>query len=92
MKFRIPSIILGILLLGTSFCFGHGDEEVAEISTKPSIVALATVMKSFRASLSSELLDAASYPLGHKESYSWTNTPPGIGRRSRWYPFWQVVR
>lgn len=30
MKFRIPSIILGILLLGTSFCFGHGDEEVAE--------------------------------------------------------------
>ena len=30
MKFRIPCIILGILLLGTSFCFGHGDEEVAE--------------------------------------------------------------
>ena len=54
-------------------------EEIGEISAKPSIVALATVMKSFRASLSSELLDAASYPLGHKESYSWTNTPPGIG-------------
>ena len=52
-------------------------EGIAEISTKPSIVALATVMKSFRASLSSELLDAASYPLGHKESYSWTNLPPG---------------
>ena len=52
-------------------------EGIAEISTKPSIVALATVMKSFRASLSSELLDAASYPLGHKESYSWTNVPPG---------------
>lgn len=79
MKFRVPSIIFGILLLGASSCFGHGDEEVAEISTKPSIVALATVMKSFRASLSSELLDAASYPLGHKESYSWTNTPPGTG-------------
>ncbi len=52
-------------------------EGIAETSTKPSIVALATVMKSFRASLSSELLDAASYPLGHKESYSWTNLPPG---------------
>ncbi|MDE0425409.1 DUF3500 domain-containing protein [Candidatus Poribacteria bacterium] len=88
MKFRIPSIILGILLLAISFCFGHGDREVAEdiaektaeiaeISTKPSIVALANAMKSFRASLSSELLDAASFPLGHKESYSWTNTPPG---------------
>ncbi|MDD9974524.1 MAG: hypothetical protein OXU27_10990 [Candidatus Poribacteria bacterium] len=30
MKFRILSIILGILLLAVSFCFGHGDEEVAE--------------------------------------------------------------
>ena len=30
MKFKIPSIILGILLLATSFCFGHGDEEVSE--------------------------------------------------------------
>ena len=79
MKFRIPTIILGMLLLGASLCFGHGDREVAEVSTKPSIVALATVMKSFRASLSSELLDAASYPLGHKESYSWTNTPPSMG-------------
>ncbi len=54
-------------------------EGVAEISTKPSIVALATVMKNFRASLSDELLDEASFPLGHKESYSWTNTPPSMG-------------
>lgn len=30
MKFRIPGMILGILLLAASFCFGHGDEEVAE--------------------------------------------------------------
>jgi hypothetical protein len=30
MKFRIPGIILGILLLAALFCFGHGDEEVAE--------------------------------------------------------------
>ena len=52
-------------------------EGIAEISTKPSIVALASAMKSFRASLNSELLADASYPLGHKESYSWTNTPPG---------------
>lgn len=52
-------------------------EGIAEISTKPSIVALATAMKGFRASLSSERLADASFPLGHKESYSWTNTPPG---------------
>ena len=50
---------------------------IAEISTKPSIVALATTMKNFRASLSSKLLADASFPLGHKESYSWTNVPPG---------------
>lgn len=30
MKFGIPGIILGILLLGVSLCFGHGDEEVKE--------------------------------------------------------------
>ena len=54
-------------------------EGIAEISKKPSIVVLAMVMKNFRASLSSELLDAASFPLGHKESYSWTNTPPSMG-------------
>lgn len=52
--------------------------EIAEISTKPSIVALATAMKSFRDSLSEELLAAASYPLGHKESYSWSNLPASI--------------
>lgn len=50
--------------------------EITEISTKPSIVALATAMKSFRESLSDELLADASYPLGHKESYSWSNLPP----------------
>ena len=52
-------------------------EGIAEISTKPSIVALASAMKSFRTSLDSKLLADASFPLGHKESYSWTNTPPG---------------
>ena len=51
-------------------------EGIAEISTKPSIVALATLMKDFRKSLSSKLLTAASYPLGHKESYRWSNFPP----------------
>ncbi len=56
-------------------------EGIAEISTKPSIAALATIMNSFRASLSSELLDAASFPLGHKESYSWTNFPPAMEDR-----------
>ena len=30
MKFRISGILLGVLLLVVSFCFGHGDEEVAE--------------------------------------------------------------
>ena len=50
---------------------------IAEISTKPSIVALTSAMKNFRAALSSELLADASFPLGHKESYSWTNLPPG---------------
>ena len=53
-------------------------EGIAEISTKPSIVALATIMKNFRASLSSAVLDTASFPLGHKESYSWTNFPPAM--------------
>ena len=54
-------------------------EKIAEISTKPSIVALATVMESFRGSLSSDLLATASFPLGHKESYCWTNFPPSMG-------------
>ena len=52
---------------------------IADISTKPSVMALATVMKNFRASLSNDLLAAASFPLGHKESYSWTNFPPSMG-------------
>ena len=52
---------------------------IAETSTEPSIVALATAMKNFRASLSSTLLADASFPLGHKEFYSWTNVPPGRG-------------
>ena len=29
-KFRVIGIILGVLLLAVSFCFGHGDEKVAE--------------------------------------------------------------
>ncbi|MCE2413323.1 DUF3500 domain-containing protein [Candidatus Poribacteria bacterium] len=62
-------------------------EGIAEISTKPSIVALTTVMNSFRAALSSELLAAASFPLGHKESYSWTNTPPSMGGNRGGIPF-----
>ena len=56
-------------------------EKIAEISTKPSIVALATAMNSFRDSLSDELLTDASFPLGHKEFYSWTNVPPGSSDR-----------
>ncbi len=50
--------------------------EKVKISDKPSVVTLATVMKSFRGSLSEELLAAASFPLGHKEMYSWSNLPP----------------
>lgn len=75
----IASIIVALSLniFEVSTVEAEKTEGIAEISTKPSIIALATVMKSFRASLSSELLDAASYPLGHKESYSWTNLPPG---------------
>ncbi len=75
------SIVVALSLnnLETPTVEAEKTEGTAEISTKPSIVALATIMKSFRASLSSELLDAASYPLGHKESYSWTNAPPSMG-------------
>ena len=51
-------------------------EGIAKISTHPSIVALATPMKDFRKSLSSKLLTEASFPLGHKESYRWSNFPP----------------
>ncbi len=49
--------------------------EIAKISKEPNIVALSKVMKTFRDSLTEELLVAASYPLGHKESYSWSNLP-----------------
>ena len=75
------SIVVALSLdnLETPTVEAEKTEGTAEISAKPSIVALAAIMKKFRASLSSELLDAASYPLGHKESYSWTNTPPSMG-------------
>ena len=69
---------LSITVVPTPTIGAEKPEGIAEISTKPSIVALATSMKSFRVSLSSELLDAASYPLGHKESYCWTNVPPNM--------------
>ncbi|RKU16855.1 hypothetical protein C6500_16655 [Candidatus Poribacteria bacterium] len=72
-------VALSLNILEPPIVKAEKTEGIAEISTKPSIVALATVMKSFRASLSSELLDAAFFPLGHKESYSWTNTPPSMG-------------
>ncbi|MYI93641.1 DUF3500 domain-containing protein, partial [Candidatus Poribacteria bacterium] len=54
--------------------------EKVKISDKPSIVTLATVMKSFRDALSEELLADASFPLGHKEMYSWSNLPPSQGQ------------
>ena len=54
--------------------------ETVKISDKPSIVTLATTMKSFRGSLSEELLANASFPLGHKEMYSWSNLPPSQGQ------------
>ena len=70
-------IALALNIFDTAQVDAEKTKEIAEISTKPSIVALATVMKNFRAALSSELLADASFPLGHKESYSWTNLPPG---------------
>ena len=72
-------VALTINILDAPTVEAEKTEGIVEISTKPSIVALATVMKSFRTSLSNELLAAASFPLGHKESYSWTNTPPSMG-------------
>ena len=72
-------VALAINILNAQTIETEKTEGIAEISTKPSIVALATVMKNFRASLNSELLADASFPLGHKESYSWTNLPPGMG-------------
>ena len=71
------TIALTIAILEAQTAETEKTDGIAEISTKPSIVALATAMKSFRASLSSKLLADASFPLGHKESYSWTNVPPG---------------
>ena len=71
-------VALTINILNAQTVETEKKEGIAEISTHPSIVALATVMKNFRASLSSELLADASFPLGHKESYSWTNTPPNM--------------
>ena len=70
-------VALALNIFDTAQVEAEKTKEIADISTKPSIVALATVMKNFRAALSSELLADASFPLGHKESYSWTNTPPG---------------
>ena len=72
-------VALTINILDAPTVEAEKTEGLVEISTKPSIVALATVMNSFRTSLSNELLAAASFPLGHKESYSWTNTPPSMG-------------
>ena len=54
--------------------------EKVRISDKPSVVTLATAMKSFRRSLNEELLADASFPLGHKEMYSWSNLPPSQGQ------------
>ena len=73
----IVLLMLGIAAFTTQCAKAVKPEEIAEISTKPSIVALATVMKNFRVSLSSDLINDTSYPLGHKESYRWTNFPPG---------------
>lgn len=56
------------------------ETEIAKISKKPSIMTLATTMNNFRDSLSEELLAAATYPLGHKEMYSWSNLPPSMSQ------------
>ena len=83
MLHKILLIFIVLFTLSIVFDISTVDAEktegIAEISTKPSIVALATVMKGFRGSLSSEPLTAASFPLGHKESYCWTNFPPSMG-------------
>ncbi len=73
------SVVLTLNLVNSAEVEAEKAAEIAEISKKPSIVALATVMKSFRESLSNQLLADASYPLGHKESYSWSNLPPATG-------------
>jgi len=68
-------------ILNTSVAEQEKAEPIAEISTKPSIRALATTMGSFRETLSSELLTAASFPLGDVEFYSWSNVPASRGNR-----------
>ena len=75
----LSAVALTLNIFETPTVAAEKTEGIAEISTKPSIMALATVMKSFRGSLSSELLTAASFPLGHTESYCWSNFPPAMG-------------
>lgn len=79
--FTLSIVALTLNIFDTPTVEAEKTERIAELSTKPSIAALAIVMKSFRASLSSERLDAASFPLGHKESYSWSNFPANRGNR-----------
>ena len=67
-------VALAINILNAQTIETEKIEGIAEISTKPSIVTLATTMKSFRTSLSSELLANASFPLGHKESSGLTQS------------------
>ena len=69
-------VVLTLTVVDSAEVDAEKTTEIAKISDKPSIVTLATAMKSFRNSLSQELLTDASYPLGHKESYSWSNLPP----------------
>ena len=76
--FTLGIVILTLNIFDSTTVQAEKTEGIAEISTKPSIVALASPMKNFRSSLSSELLEKASFPLGHKESYCWSNFPPGI--------------
>jgi len=75
--------IVGLTLntLDTSSAEKEKAESIAEISTKPAIIALATTMGNFREALSSELLAAASFPLGDVEFYSWSNFPASRGNR-----------
>ena len=76
--FTLGIVILTLTIFDSTTVQAEKTEGIAEISTKPSIVALASPMKNFRSSLSSELLEKASFPLGHKESYCWSNFPPGM--------------
>ena len=79
--FLVGCIFAAILNIFNSFEVDAEKEvEIAEISQKPSVVALATTMNTFRDSLSEELLTDATYPLGHKEMYSWSNLPPSMNQ------------